>query len=262
MSDYDNVEPKEKWEFDEAVTNCFENMLERSIPQYSLMRTSVANLVYDMIVNQDTKKGIYNILDIGCSDGLMLETLIKRFSEYDTVNSTSPEYDEYEIARGGKFVGIDVSESMLVKAKHRLLDDVISHKAKIEYCDLRTDFPEGIFDAITSVLTIQFTPIEYRQHIIQNVYNSLSGTNGVFIMVEKVLGNTDRLNQLFVKNYYDMKSANEYSQEQIERKRLSLEGVLVPVTNDWNIDLLKQAGFREVDVFWRWMNFVGYIAIK
>jgi tRNA (cmo5U34)-methyltransferase len=43
---------------------------------------------------------------------------------------------------------------------------------------------------------------------------------------------------------------------------LSLEGVLVPVTSDWNIDLLKQAGFRQIDVFWKWMNFVGYIAFK
>ena len=259
MNNYDNVEPKEKWEFDEHVADCFENMLERSIPQYSVMRDSVANLVYDMIVNQNITKGVYNILDIGCSDGLMLETLMKKFSEYDNLTENS---NEYENINCGTFVGVDVSEPMIIRAKHRLLDDVISHRAKIEYCDLRTDFPEGVFDAITSILTIQFTPIEYRQHIIQNVYNSLSGKNGTFIMVEKVLGNTDRLNQLFVKNYYDMKSANDYSQEQIERKRLSLEGVLVPVTNDWNIDLLKQAGFREVDVFWRWMNFVGYIAIK
>ena len=59
-----------------------------------------------------------------------------------------------------------------------------------------------------------------------------------------------------------MKKQNGYTEEQIERKRLSLEGVLVPVTSDWNIDLLKQAGFRQVDIFWKWMNFVGYIAFK
>ena len=249
MSSYDNVEPKEKWEFDESVTECFENMLERSIPQYEIMREAVANLAYDMIVNQDVAKEVHNILDIGCSDGLMLYTLIEKFKQY-------------MYADKGKFYGVDVSQPMLLKAKHRLLEDVITHKAKIDYCDLKTDFPEGVFDVITSVLTIQFTPIEYRQHIIQNVYNSLSGKNGCFIMVEKVLGNTDRLNQLFVTNYYRKKAENGYSQSQIDRKRLSLEGVLVPVTNDWNIDLLKQAGFREVDVFWRWMNFVGYIAIK
>lgn len=81
-------------------------------------------------------------------------------------------------------------------------------------------------------------------------------------MVEKVLGSTDILNQAMVNNYYEMKKTNGYSEEQIERKRLSLEGVLVPVTSDMNINLLKSAGFRQVDVFWRWMNFVGYIAIK
>nr|DAT76533.1 MAG TPA: tRNA (cmo5U34)-methyltransferase [Caudoviricetes sp.] len=81
-------------------------------------------------------------------------------------------------------------------------------------------------------------------------------------MVEKVLGSTDILNQAMVSNYYEMKKTNGYSEEQIERKRLSLEGVLVPVTNDMNINLLKSAGFKHVDVFWRWMNFTGYIAIK
>ena len=64
MSTYDNVEPKEKWEFDESVAECFENMLERSIPQYSVMRTATANLVFDMIVAQKFVKGTYNILDI------------------------------------------------------------------------------------------------------------------------------------------------------------------------------------------------------
>lgn len=240
----DNVMPEGKWEFDEKVTDCFEDMLSRSIPQYDLMRESSANLVYDVIKNSKCKKETFNILDIGCSDGLMIEKLMSKFNGE------------------GYYTGVDVSEPMLKKAKYRFLDDIINHKVKIENCDLRTDFPNGIYDAVTSILSIQFMPIEYRQHIIQNIYNSLSSSNGCFIMVEKVLGNTDNINKLFVKNYYDMKKQNGYTEEQIERKRLSLEGVLVPVTSDWNVDLLKQAGFRQVDVFWKWMNFVGYIAFK
>ena len=236
--------PEGKWVFDESVTDCFEDMLSRSIPQYETMRDSSANLAYDIIKNSKYKKETFSILDIGCSDGLMIEKLMKKFNNE------------------GYYTGIDISEPMLKKAKYRLLDDIIDHKVKIDYCDLRTDFPNGHFDVVTSILSVQFTPIEYRQHIIQNIYNSLSPANGCFIMVEKVLGNTDSINKLFVKNYYDMKKQNGYTEEQIERKRLSLEGVLVPVTSDWNIDLLKQAGFKQVDVFWKWMNFVGYIAIK
>lgn len=244
MSDYDNIEPKEKWEFDESVTNVFENMLERSIPQYDLMRKSVADLAYDIINQSDYKKSVFQILDLGCSNGLMLEALYKRFDGE------------------GNYFGVDVSEPMLKDAKYRFLDEIIAHRVSIDTCDLRLAFPQGVFDIITSILTLQFIPIDYRQQIIQQIYNHISNKDGCFIMVEKVLGNTAQLNNLFVKNYYRMKSNNEYSQEQIERKRLSLEGVLVPVTNDWNIQLLKQAGFRQVDVFWRWMNFVGYIAIK
>ena len=244
MTDDKGVYTNGKWQFDESVTNCFEDMLERSIPQYEIMRSSVANLAHDVV--KTCGKETLNILDVGCSDGIMLQRLVNKFSDYEKI----------------KFLGIDVSEPMLTKAKHRLLEDVISHKVTIESCDLRTSFPSGLFDVITSVLSIQFTPIEHRQNILSNIYESLSAKDGCFIMVEKVLGNTSRLNNLFVKNYYDMKAENGYTEEQIERKRLSLEGVLVPVTNDWNIDLLKQAGFRQVDVFWRWMNFVGYIAIK
>ena len=243
MSEYDNVEPKENWEFDESVADCFENMLERSIPQYDVMRESVTSLVGD-VLELSPKKETFRVLDLGCSNGLMLETL------YDNLKGN------------GYYVGNDVSEPMLKKAKYRLLDQIINNKISIINCDLKTDFPDGMYDIITSILTVQFVPITYRQSIIQTVYDRLSPSNGCFIMVEKVLGNTAKLNDLFVGNYHRMKEKNGYSQEQIERKKLSLEGVLVPVTNDWNIELLRQAGFRQVDVFWRWMNFVGYIAIK
>ena len=81
-------------------------------------------------------------------------------------------------------------------------------------------------------------------------------------MVEKVLGNSAFLNELMVSGYLELKAGNDYTREQIERKRLSLEGVLVPVTSKWNEELLTQAGFREVDCFWRWMNFAGWVAVK
>lgn len=242
MSKYDNVEPKEKWEFDEAVADCFENMLERSIPQYSVMRSAVANLVYKILVDKPRKE-TFQLLDIGCSDGLMLESIVSKLNNYGN----------------GHYFGVDVSKPMLDKAKDRFKN---YNSVEIFECDLTRDFPSSHYDIITSILTLQFIPINYRQEIIQNVYDNLSSVRGCFLMVEKVLGNTSSINKLFIDEYHSYKEFNGYSKEQIERKKLSLEGVLVPVTNDWNIDLLKQAGFRQVDVFWRWMNFVGYIAIK
>jgi tRNA (cmo5U34)-methyltransferase len=128
------------------------------------------------------------------------------------------------------------------------------------------DLKKGILlrigaQVILSVLTIQFTPIEYRLQILRDVYEHLAD-DGVFIFVEKVLGETACLDRLFRNNYYAMKEANGYTEEEIERKKLSLEGVLVPVTASMNEQLLKASGFKEVDCFWRWSNFAGWVALK
>jgi tRNA (cmo5U34)-methyltransferase len=112
-----------------------------------------------------------------------------------------------------------------------------------------------------AVLTLQFTPIEHRQRIVRDVYdNTVEG--GAFVLVEKVLGDSAELDAAFVELYYAMKRASGYTDDEIERKRLALEGVLVPVTARWNEDLLARAGFRYVDCFWRWMNFAGWIAVR
>jgi len=38
--------------------------------------------------------------------------------------------------------------------------------------------------------------------------------------------------------------------------------VLIPYRLDENIELLKWAGFRQTEVFFRWYNFCGIIAVK
>jgi tRNA (cmo5U34)-methyltransferase len=80
--------------------------------------------------------------------------------------------------------------------------------------------------------------------------------------VEKVMGNSDDIDQVLVKEYYDIKRDNQYTEEQIRTKRRSLEGSLVPLTINMNEQLLNISGFRKVDTFWRYLNFVALIAIK
>ncbi len=133
--------------------------------------------------------------------------------------------------------------------------------AEVRELDLRKEFPPLPASVVLSVLTIQFTPIEYRQRIIHNVFDSLL-PGGAFILVEKILADTDGLDETMVRLYYDLKHQNGYTTEEIDRKRLALEGVLVPVTAAWNEQLLRRAGFDQVDCFWRWCNFAGWLAIK
>jgi len=228
-----------KWEFNEDVALEFENMLTKSIPQYEVMR----NLIYDIGCGFISLGDKTAILDLGCSDGLNLKKFVSKYGATRT------------------FKGIDISEPMLQLAKTRFEGMINAGVVEICNMDLRYEFPMGSFSLIMSILTLQFIPIEYRQFILQNVYDNLKN-GSAFIMVEKVLGNTYDINKILVDNYYKLKNKNGYSYDEINRKRQSLEGVLVPMTSEWNKDMLKQAGFKKVDTFWRYLNFEGYLAIK
>lgn len=230
----DNITPRGRWEFDGSVTQVFDDMLKRSIPQLDVMRSAVFD-----IGAQFTKPDTW-VIDLGCSRGETLAPFVDKFGE------------------DNRYLGIEVSEPMALAARARFAGN---EQVVIRQEDLRMRRPMEQASVTLSVLTLQFTPIEYRHRIVRDVFKGLI-PGGAFILVEKVLGATAELDALLVKEYYDLKRANGYSQEQIDRKRLSLEGVLVPVTARWNEELLASAGFRHIDAFWRYMNFVGWIAIK
>ena len=65
-----------------------------------------------------------------------------------------------------------------------------------------------------------------------------------------------------VKEYYEVKRENAYTEKQIKAKRKALAGTLVPLTIKMNESLLEVAGFRKIDTFWRYLNFCGIIAVK
>ncbi|MBI5960804.1 MAG: methyltransferase domain-containing protein, partial [Chloroflexi bacterium] len=216
----DHTLPSERWKFDAEVTDVFEDMLRRSIPQYEVMRQTVF-AVGSHFVQQHT-----DIVDLGCSRGDSIAPFVDRFGAHN------------------RFEGIEVSEPMLLASRERFAGLIKAGVVHLRNTDLRLEFPPVRASLILSVLTLQFIPIEYRQRIVSDVYKHLV-PGGAFILVEKVLGTTADINGCMVGLYHGLKSHNGYSQEEIQRKALSLEGVLVPVTATWNEDLLRAAGFRQ-----------------
>lgn len=235
----DEYTPKdgERWEFNEEVATVFTDMLSRSIPAYDEMR----DLMY-RVARNFTKDGT-NVLDIGCSTGLSSERLIADFG---------PRLN---------YVLTDVSAPMLDKCRKRYEQEILDGYVTVRHSDLRNPLPTNGCSVVLSCLTIQFTPIEYRQFIFDNIYNALAD-GGALILVEKVLGNSAEIDRLMVDEYYNKKRENAYSEEQIAAKRKSLEGSLVPVTSAMNEWMLRTCGFKKLDVFWRYLNFVGWIAVK
>jgi tRNA (cmo5U34)-methyltransferase len=233
----DEVIPRGAWQFDQEVTTVFDDMLQRSIPQYNAMR-----LVTFEVGRRFVQPGTA-IIDMGCSRGQALLPFVSNFGA------------------NNDYIGLEISEPMIEAARGNFAYHPHGNRVSIQSADLRHEFPRVTASLVISVLTLQFTPIEYRQQIIRRVYDSLA-TGGAFIMLEKVLGATSKLDEAFVELFLNIKRDNGYSESQIDRKRMSLEGVLVPVTARWNEELLHQEGFTAVDCFWRHLNFAGWVAVK
>jgi tRNA (cmo5U34)-methyltransferase len=227
----DETLPTGRWVFDEAVTFVFDDMLARSIPDYAGMRRTTTELATRFAKTSTA------VVDLGCSRGAALRPVI------DILGDSC------------SYIGVEVSESMRRAAKELIPE------ATLLDLDLRDEYPDVIASVTLAVLTLQFVPIEYRQRIISDAYeHTVDG--GVLLLVEKVLGADAFADRLFVETYLARKGENGYTAEQIQAKRRSLEGVLVPVTSNWNVDLLSRAGFGHVDCYWRHLNFAAWVAAK
>ena len=229
--------PGDKWEFDGEVTECFEDMLRRSIPQYDAMRAAVFALACRY------QKPKTAIVDLGASRGDALAPLLDKFGAYNS------------------WVAVEVSPPMLEVLRQRFAGWVTNGLLTVSDTDLRTGFPPVQASVILSVLTLQFTPIEYRQQIVKRAFDALV-PGGALLLVEKVLGATAELDAALVEEYYAFKRDSGYTEDEIQRKRMALEGVLVPLTAEWNETLLRRCGFAHVDCFWRAWNFAGWVAVK
>lgn len=225
----------EKWAFDGEVTKVFEDMLRRSIPQYEVMRQLVTEIA------STYRKDGTSVVDLGASRGDAVAPLI----------DDNPGKNRYVL--------VEVSKPMSEVCRERFKGN---QNVVVYDQDLRKGYPPVLDASVTiSTLTLQFTPIEYRPQIIGDIFRStLPG--GAFILVEKILGGTPESHQLLTRMYHQTKFRSGYSWDEIERKKASLEGVLVPVTERWNEDMLRSAGFKTVEPFWRCLNFCGWLAVK
>ncbi len=222
--------PAGPWAFDKSVTRVFDDMIERSIPQYSVMRELIASLA----LRNGAVGG--TVLDLGCSTGISISALA---------------------LHAHRLVGVEISESMLEAVRQRF---VSYSNIEILEVDLRTAFPSVVdVDVVLAVFTLQFVPVEHRRRVVANAFRALK-SGGVMIVAEKIIGESPENQDSFVDLYHGFKLAQGYSQEDVERKALSLEGRLVACTERENVSMFENAGFRSVECVWRWVNFGAWIA--
>lgn len=235
MKDTIFEKPIEKqFDFDANVASVFDDMLSRSVPYYkSMLDISVS---FALKYAQNTKK----IYDLGCSTG---STLLELYAKSDKSLS---------------LCGIDTSEAMLDLAHKK----ATVYNAPIDFiCGDVLTIPFEKCDVIISNYTLQFIRPIQREVLIGKIYDALE-SGGVFIFSEKVICEDKKLHKLFIDEYYNFKRTQGYSDFEIAQKREALENVLIPYTEEENKQMALKAGFKNVEILFKWVNFATFIAIK
>jgi len=233
----DKLEGVPDFHFGEKVASVFDDMLERSVPFYGEMQRMVAEMVADFATD-DT-----NVYDLGCSTGTTLLHL------------------SGHLGSKVRFVGVDFSSEMLAKCRQKLARHNFAHAHELVCGDLNQGVRIENASVVLMILTLQFVRPLYRHTLIRTILDGLRG-QGCLILVEKIVGEDSLFNRLFIKYYYDFKKRRGYSELEIAQKREALENVLVPYKLLENREMLLRAGFRYADVFFKWYNFCGLVAVK
>lgn len=224
-----------RWRFDGEVADAFDEMLGRSVPDYVGMRRVVTELA-----RRFARPGS-RIVDLGCSRGEAIADLVDSLDDRDL-----------------RFVGCEVSAPMRDAAIRRFAG---RPNVEIVDVDLARAYPAGPpASVVLAVLVAQFVPIEHRHRLFRNARLNVEPT-GAFLLVEKVIGSASEIDDVLVDVHHADKRRAGYTDEEVRRKRLALQGVMVPLTAEWNESMLRSAGFRSVECVWRRLNFAAWLAL-
>lgn len=225
------------FKFDSRTAGVFDDMVGRSVPFYHEIQRMTTELAADFAVPGT------NLYDLGCATATTLIAC------------------EPVVHPDVHFVGIDNSAEMLAKAQSKLDALPSARRRTLVLGDLHEEITIENASVVILTLTLQFVRPLHRERLIRTIAEGMN-PQGCLILVEKLTEDDTLFNRLFIKYYYDMKRRHGYSELEIAQKREALENVLIPYRLDENRELLRRTGFKNVEVFFKWFNFTGIVAMK
>lgn len=228
------------WEFDQNVVDTFDEHVSKSVPGYEVGHKIVTGLT-DYFVSNSSK-----VYEIGCSTGTLLAKIAEACVGKNNV----------------EFMGIDVSDAMISAAneKYGKLHLPNDNSLNFEVGDI-INFKLEKSSFIVCYYTVQFIHPAVRQQVIDKIYENLDW-GGAFVLFEKVRGSDARFQDILTGLYHDYKMSVGYSSDEVVAKSQSLRGVMEPFSHKGNTDLLKRAGFKDIEVVFKDICFQGFLAIK
>tara|TARA_R110001606_G_scaffold399222_2_gene582472 strand:- start:136640 stop:137374 length:735 start_codon:yes stop_codon:yes gene_type:complete len=224
--------------FDERVVDVFPDMIQRSVPGYGTMISTIGILAarYAQVDS--------HCYDLGCSLGAVTLSMRQRITQQNC-----------------DIIAIDNSMAMIERGQQLLASDLSSAIPVSMVCaDLQNVEIENASVVVLN-FTLQFIPIEERLLLIKRIYQGLK-PGGILILSEKIAFDDMGKQDFHIEAHHDFKRANGYSDLEISQKRSALEKVLIPETIKNHQQRLKLAGFDFSELWFQCFNFISLVAIK
>lgn len=219
---------KEFFSFD--TVKDFDAHIARQILEYPELDALIKDIAINFLEDGT------NVYDLGCSTGRMIKEL-------------SSLYQEKKVT----FLGIETNPNFIK-------DHISTDRVVFSNKDLRT--PTSFVNAsmVLSIFTLQFIGEQHRERVLREAYEGLN-RGGAFLLSEKVYSSTARVHKILEMRNWDLKK-KQYQASEILADEKDLRDVMKPFTVEQNIADLQKAGFSEIEVVWRFNNFVAFLCIK
>ena len=225
------------FQFDEQVTQVFDDMIRRSVPGYTMMLDTLA-----VVAEKHVQANTY-CYDLGCSLGA--STLAMRHSiKKDNVT----------------LIGVDNSQPMIDRCQSVMERDNSSTPVDI-LCQDILDVTFQPASLISMNLTLQFIDPEERLGLLTKIADSLVDGGALFLS-EKLAFSNPIENQRQIDLHHQFKMHQGYSELEIAQKRSAIENVLIPETLEAHTKRLLKAGFKQVTLVFQCFNFAAIVAYK
>lgn len=228
---------EERFKSEEAQS--YDEVIRRRIPLYAEIQSLMVSLL------PFSKKEYIRVLDLGCGTGGTSVVLLK----------------EFPLAR---VTGIDNSPAMLEVASGKVKQT--TWRVDFLCQDIKRPLPqgegrgEGGFDAILAAFSLHYLNEEEKKELFAGCLAALK-PGGVFIDAEAVLSQSEKVYQTYLEKWKEFQRSNGFSDEEIGTHMLKFIRDVKPVTVQRQAELMADAGFADVECYFKYLNwavFGGY----
>jgi tRNA (cmo5U34)-methyltransferase len=210
----------------------YDDRITSVLPYYREYHAQIIDLVDKLDIPNP------NWLDTGCGTGTLAARV---FENRDDV----------------RFTLADPSGGMLEKAKEKLSGRDV---AFINQSSLEISFTDE-YDIVTAVQSHHYLQKDERKRAVQNCYEALK-ESGLFVTFENICMSDPKSDEIAMRRWVAFleEHGNTPEEVQVQKDRRGVE--TLPITIEEHINLLRDCGFRSVDMLWTSYLQAGFWAIK